>query len=91
MIYKVILSEDAEEDAERLERREPQAHKKLLLLLDELWVHPTIGTGHPKQMGANLAGLWSRRITDKHRLVYKIDKEELVVTVHSTYGHYGDK
>ena len=36
-------------------------------------------------------GLWSRRITMKHRLVYKIDDGVLTVILVAAYGHYGDK
>jgi len=34
---------------------------------------------------------WSRRIDDKHRLVYKIAEDELTVIAISAYGHYDDK
>ncbi|MBQ3657914.1 MAG: type II toxin-antitoxin system YoeB family toxin [Bacteroidales bacterium] len=34
---------------------------------------------------------WSRRITDKHRLVYRIFETEVFVEVISAYGHYSDK
>ena len=34
---------------------------------------------------------WSRRITQKHRLVYEIHDTEVLVLVLAAYGHYGDK
>ena len=37
------------------------------------------------------AGQWSRRITDKHRMVYTINDMEVVVLVLTAYGHYDDK
>lgn len=30
------------------------------------------GTGKPERLKHQLQGLWSRRITDKHRLIYEI-------------------
>lgn len=50
-----------------------------------------MGTGHPKPLGSNRVGEWSRKITDKHRLIYTIDNEQIIVLVISAYGHYDDK
>lgn len=54
-------------------------------------VHPTTGTGQPEKLKFDLKGLYSRRITKKHRLIYSIN--ESIVTVHilSAFDHYGDK
>ena len=37
------------------------------------------------------AGQWSRRVSDKHRIIYMIDNVEVVVLLLSAYGHYYDK
>jgi len=34
-------------------------------------------------------GWWARKITDKHRLIYRLKEE--VIEIASCYGHYGDK
>ena len=91
MIYKIIITPTAEVDILFLKRNEPQAYKKAMKLIAELYVHPEMGTGHPKPLSGDRVGQWSRRITDKHRLVYKIEVEEVVVLVLSAYGHYDDK
>ena len=91
MNYKIILSPLADKDIQTLKRSEPQAYKKVLKLLEELQEHPYTGTGHPKPLGEDKANQWSRRITKKHRLVYQIDGEKIIVLVLSVYGHYNDK
>lgn len=91
ILYSVEFTEDALDDVAKLKRSEPQAYKKLIKLLDELQDHPEIGTGHPKLLRGDKIGQWSRRITDKHRLVYTIDDDEVLVLVISAYGHYDDK
>jgi toxin YoeB len=68
-----------------------QALKKLAALLFELVEHPTTGTGHPEQLSGDRTGQWSRRINQKHRLVYMIDDDKVVVLLLSAYGHYDDK
>ena len=33
----------------------------------------------------------SRRISDRHRMVYTINETEVIVLILTAYGHYGDK
>jgi toxin-antitoxin system, toxin component, Txe/YoeB family len=89
--YEVEISAEAENDILKLRKTGERATlKKLDALLVELEIHPKSGTGHPEQL-KNRTGLWSRRITQKHRLVYRIDDNIITVLVLSSYGHYGDK
>lgn len=90
MNYDLVYSDDAIEDITLLKRSEPIAFKKLTKLLCELIEHPKSGTGKPEQLRHNLSGKWSRRITDKHRLVYSINDESVNVLVVNAYGHYKD-
>ncbi|MCB0506479.1 MAG: Txe/YoeB family addiction module toxin [Cyclobacteriaceae bacterium] len=53
--------------------------------------HPTTGTGQPEMLKHDLAGLYSRRINKKHRLVYSIKEQIVTVYVLSAWSHYGDK
>lgn len=40
---------------------------------------PFAGIGKPELLRHALAGDWSRRINDEHRLVYKVDGEGLMI------------
>jgi addiction module toxin, txe/yoeB family len=86
-MYQVVLTDKAKEGAKKLSKNEPQAYKKLLKLITELENHPTIGTGQVEQLKGNLSGYWSRRITKKHRLIYRVTEEQIQVTVINTYDH----
>jgi toxin YoeB len=44
------------------------------------------GLGKPEPLKGNWQGYWSRRITDEHRLVYKIEKD--IIHIYSCFGHY---
>jgi len=90
-MYLIAYTERAEKDLIALKRNEPQSFKKAMILIDELTEHPTTGTGKPKQLSSDRAGQWSRRISNKHRLIYLIDNEKVVVLLLSAYGHYDDK
>lgn len=47
------------------------------------------GIGKPEQLSGDLAGWWSRRIDDKHRLVYRIKDNSILIA--ECKGHYSDK
>jgi toxin YoeB len=69
----------------------PSVKEKLERILKELKQHPKIGTGKPEQLKHKYSGFWSRELTQKDRIVYKIDEENGIVIVHQLLGHYFDK
>ncbi len=90
-MYDIIFSPRAKVDIAKLKRDEPNAYKKVVKLVNELMDHPCTGTGKPEQLTGDRAGQWSRRITQKHRLIYEIFDTEVHVDVISAYGHYENK
>ena len=61
--------------------------KRLNRLLEESVRNPFEGIGKPEPLRHVLAGCWSRRIDEEHRLVYLVDGDDIVV-LQSRY-HYG--
>jgi toxin YoeB len=55
-------------------------------LITEASRDPGTGTGKPERLSGNLAGYWSRRIDQEHRLVYTVQDGALVI-VQARY-HY---
>jgi toxin YoeB len=89
--YFVDISEKAQSDLSKLVKHEPKLYTKALKLIAELYEHPFQDTGHPEPLKGKPEGRWSRHISDKHRLVYRVLENEVVVLVISAYGHYDDK
>lgn len=89
-MYKIEFTKQATEDLKRLKKNEPVAFRKVKKLLFELLEHPYSGTGKPKPLSYGRTGQWSRRITAKHRLVYIVDDEKIIVLVLAVAGHYED-
>ena len=87
MSYELIFTKEAENDIKALKRGEPQSYKKLSLLFLELIEHPKTGTGKPEIL-KKTDGIYSRRITQKHRLIYSVRDELVTVIIISAYGHY---
>jgi len=90
-MYKISFADRVQEDLERLSSNEPAAFKKAIKMLNELAEHPRTGTGHPEPLKGQPEGRWSRCITKKHRLVYRIFDDTVLVLVLRAYGHYDDK
>jgi toxin YoeB len=53
--------------------------KRINSLIKEAMRDPHGGIGKPEPLRANLAGFWSRRIDDTNRLVYVVEKDQLVI------------
>ncbi|HYN21252.1 MAG TPA: Txe/YoeB family addiction module toxin [Thermoanaerobaculia bacterium] len=60
--------------------------KRINLLIKEVLRSPFAGIGKPEPLKAELAGYWSRRITDEHRLVYTVTGTD--VTIVACRFHY---
>ena len=92
MSYRLDFSKTALEDIEKHKKTgDKPTLRKIEKLLNELMEHPKTGTGQPEMLKHDLAGLYSRRINKKHRLVYSIKEQIVLVYVLSAWSHYGDK
>jgi toxin YoeB len=90
MAYKVKFTPEAEDDINAYKKAgKKSVSNKIYRFLEELKEHPNTGTGHPEPLKYR-PNCWSRKITKKHRLVYEIQDEIVVVLVISALGHYDD-
>jgi toxin YoeB len=72
---------------EKLRARDKRLHNALCRQLREmLRTDPALGTGKPEQLKHNPRGLWSRRLSQKDRLIYKFDDEHVYIC--AIGGHY---
>lgn len=91
-MYVLEFTEGFNEDIIKIKNSGDKAlYKKLEKLIAELFTHPTSGTGKPEQLKHFSTPTWSRRLSAKHRLIYEIHEEKVVVLLLSAYGHYLDK
>lgn len=76
---KVTFSEDAWDDYLHWQRQDRKLLLRINKLIEECIRTPYSGTGKPEPLRHALAGWWSRRITEEHRLVYKVDEDRLLI------------
>jgi toxin YoeB len=87
MSFPLDFSDQAAEDINYHKKSGNKALlKKMLVLLEEISEHPFSGTGKPEALKHDLAGKWSRRINQEHRLIYEVKDNEIIVV--SLKGHY---
>ena len=65
--------------------------KKLEKIFIDLAETPYQGIGNPEALKNNLSGFWSRRLSQKDRLIYRVDEDVVTVFVIAALGHYSDK
>ncbi|ELS00842.1 toxin-antitoxin system, toxin component, Txe/YoeB family [Xenococcus sp. PCC 7305] len=72
---------------EDLRQKDPKMHKNLRKILKEmLRGNPKSGLGKPEPLKHNLSGLWSRRLSQKDRIIYKFDSD--YIYIFAIGGHY---
>jgi toxin YoeB len=53
--------------------------RRINALIRDIQRDPFSGIGKPEPLKFNFSGYWSRRIDDEHRVVYKVDDEEIIL------------
>jgi toxin YoeB len=61
-------------------------YQKIIALIKDVDRNPFVGIGKPEALKHDFAGYWSRRITDEHRLVYKMSDTSIIIA--SCKYHY---
>ena len=91
MKYNVDFTKDAQKVVKKWKKSNPILYKKLVIILDEISMHPRIGTGHPEPLRGGNDITYSRRISAHDRIIYDIYDEKITVLVIDVEGHYDDK
>lgn len=76
---KVIFSDEAWEDYLHWQEQDRRMLKRINSLITETKRDPFKGTGKPEPLKHALAGFWSRRINEEHRMVYKVEDGSLLL------------
>lgn len=76
---KLIFSDEAWEDYLHWQAQDRRMVERINKLIRETQREPFSGIGKPEPLKHALAGFWSRRITDEHRMVYKVEGDVLLL------------
>jgi toxin YoeB len=76
---KLVFSDVAWEDYLFWQQQDRRMVERINKLIKEVQREPFTGIGKPEPLKHALAGYWSRRITDEHRMVYKIEGDSMLI------------
>ena len=76
---KLVFADAAWEDYLYWQQQDKRVVKRINELIAATMPDPFAGIGKPEPLRHALAGFWSRRITDEHRMVYKAEKDALLI------------
>ena len=83
-------SDKAQSDKAKIRKSYPKAtQNRLIRMVNEMLETPFEGIGKPELLKHELSGLWSRRLSDKERIVYYVEDD--TVNIVSYLSHYDDK
>lgn len=83
----LIWDEAAWEDYLWWQTEDRRTLKRINQLIKDIARNGNEGIGKPEALKHGLSGYWSRRITDEHRLVYKVVGDEIRIA--ACRYHYG--
>lgn len=76
---KLTFSDEAWEDYLYWQKHDRKMVERINKLIKEVQRDPFVGVGKPEPLRHALAGFWSRRITEEHRLVYRVEGKSLEI------------
>jgi len=85
---KIVWFEEAWDDYIYWQAQDKKTLKRINLLVQDATRNFNTGIGKPELLKGELAGIWSRRIDETNRLVYRIQSG--VLEIWSCKGHYDD-
>lgn len=76
---KLLFSENAWGDYLYWQKTDQKTLKRINKLIKDIQRNKYEGIGKPEALKHNLSGFWSRRITNEHRIVYKIENNSILI------------
>ena len=85
----IVFTPQAWDDYQYWQHTDEKLLEKINLLIKDCIRNHFKGLGKPEPLKGDLSGIWSRRISDKHRLMYEVQDDVIILL--SCFGHYDDK
>lgn len=84
---KLIFATAAWDDYLYWQRQDRRIVERINTLIRDVQRSPYAGIGKPEPLKHALSGYWSRRITDEHRMVYRVEGDAVLIAL--LRYHYG--
>lgn len=84
----INFTEDAFAEYIYWQTQDKKTLKRINILLKDMSRSPFDGIGKPEPLKGELSGLWSRRIDDTNRILYRVTDDYIEII--QCKGHYND-
>ena len=85
---QLVFTEAGWQDYVWFQEQNRRLQKRVNLLIKDALRSPFEGIGKPESLKGELAGYWSRRINDEHRVVYSVKADDVILI--ACRFHYND-
>lgn len=86
----IVFEADTRGRYEAQRNRDKQLHRNLCRLIQEMQRgDPATGTGKPEPLKHVPRGIWSRRLSQKDRVIYRFD--DAAICIFAIGGHYDER
>jgi len=75
----IVFEGEAFQDFSEWATTDKKIYERIVALIKDTLRQPFMGIGKPEPLKHELKGCWSRRITDEHRLVYKVTDDAIAI------------
>ena len=76
---RYVFVDESWEDYLYWQKTDKKMFKRINNLLKEISRTPFDGIGKPETLKYKYKGFWSRRIDGEHRLIYKVNEDEILI------------
>ena len=76
---RIVFSAQGWDDYQHWQETDPKPLVRLNALIRECSRTPFQGTGKPEPLRGTLSGWWSRRLNQEHRLIYRVEGDDLLI------------
>lgn len=76
---RLVFAPEAWEDYLYWQGTDKKVVRRIHELIKDTMRSPFSGIGKPEPLRFALSGFWSRRITEEHRMVYRVEKNDLLI------------
>ena len=87
-MYAIELTAEAERHLIFWSKNDKKTLKRIRALIADMQETPYTGIGKPEALRHEWSGFYSRRIDSRHRLVYTVNDEQQLITIHLMRYHY---
>lgn len=87
-MYEIELTAEAERDLVFWSKNDKKTLKRIRALIANMRETPYTGLGKPEALRHEWSGFYSRRIDSRNRLVYTVNEDQQLITIHQMRYHY---